>query len=101
MRTIAFLIVLAELVLFAPLYAAYGQVDPCRALAKEMANRADAAGGLGVALKGAFGSLEIDARRELAEHSSTQCYGRLERDEFRRSRKGDSQRGASQIQDAR
>ena len=77
MRTIAFVIVFAELVLLAPLYAAYGQVDPCRALAKEIADRADAAGGLGVALEGAFGNLEIDARRELSDHSSTQCYGKL------------------------
>jgi len=77
MRTIAFVIVFAELVLLAPLYAAYGQVDPCRALAKEIADRADAAGGLGVAVKSAFADLEIDARRDLAEHSTTQCYGKL------------------------
>ena len=77
MRTIAFVIVFAELVLLAPLYAAYGQVDPCRALAKEIADRAEAAGGLGLAVKRAFADLEIDARKDLADHSTPQCYGKL------------------------
>ena len=77
MRTIAFLIVLAQVVVMAPLYWNYGQVDPCRALAKEIALRADAAGGLGVALDSAFGDLEIDARRDIADHSTADCAGKL------------------------
>lgn len=77
MRSIAFLIVLAQLVLLGPLYVMYGQVDPCRALAKEIASRAEAAGGLGVTIEDTFGNLEINARREIADRSTGQCVGEL------------------------
>lgn len=77
MRTIAFLIVLAELVLLGPLFVMYGQVDPCRALAKEIASRAEAAGGLGVTVEGAFGNLEVNARKDIADRSSGACVGEL------------------------
>lgn len=77
MRSIAFLIVLAELLLLGPLYITYGQVDPCRALAKEIASRAEAAGGLGVTVEDAFGDLEINARKDVADRSTGQCIGEL------------------------
>ena len=77
MRTIAFLFVLAQLVCLGPLFLLYGQVDPCRALAKEIASRAEAAGGLGVAVDSAFGDLEIDARRDIADNSTGECVGKL------------------------
>jgi hypothetical protein len=77
MRTIAFVVVLVEALLFAPLFLLYGQIDPCRALAKEIALRAEAAGGLGVTIDSAFGDLEIDARRDIADQSTSQCLGRL------------------------
>ncbi|MEQ1867076.1 MAG: hypothetical protein ABL996_20740 [Micropepsaceae bacterium] len=77
MRTIAFLFVLAQLVSLGPLFLLYGQVDPCRALAKEIASRAEAAGGLGVAVDSAFGDLEIDARRDIADNSTGECVGKL------------------------
>ena len=73
MRTIAFAIIVIELLLLGPLLAMYGQVDPCRALAKEMALRAEAAGGLGVTVDRVFGYLEINARREVADRSTGQC----------------------------
>lgn len=73
MRSIAFLIVVAELVLLGPLFVMYGQVDPCRALAKELASRAEAAGGLGTAVEDAFGNLEVNARREIANKSTGEC----------------------------
>jgi hypothetical protein len=77
MRTIAFIVVLVQAVLFTPLFLLYGQVDPSRALAKEIALRAEAAGGLGVTIDSAFGDLEIDARRDIADQSTSQCLGRL------------------------
>lgn len=77
MRTIAFLIVLAELVLLGPLYVMYGQVDPCRALAKEIAARAEAAGGLGVTIEDTFGNLEINARKDIADRSTGACVSEL------------------------
>jgi hypothetical protein len=77
MRSIAFLIVLAELALLGPLFLMYGQVDPCRALAAEIAARAEAAGGLGVTVEDAFGNLEINARKDTAEKSTGVCVGEL------------------------
>lgn len=74
MRTVAFAIIVIELLLLGPLLAMYGQVDPCRALAKEMALRAEAAGGLGVTVDQVFGDLEINARREVADRSTGQCF---------------------------
>lgn len=74
MRAVAFGIIVLQLLLLGPLFAMYGQVDPCRALAKEMALRAEAAGGLGVTVEDAFGDLEINARREVADRSTGQCY---------------------------
>lgn len=77
MRTIAFIILLFQAALLGPLFLLYGQVDPCRALAKEIASRAEAAGGLSVAVDSAFGDLEIDARRDIADHSTGDCAGKL------------------------
>ena len=77
MRTLASAILVIELILFLPLLLIYGQVDPCRALAKEISWRADAAGGLGVTLTRTFGDLEIDARRDVAEYSTGECVGKL------------------------
>ena len=77
MRSIAFLIVLAQLVTLGPLYVMYGQVDPCRALAKEIASRAQAAGGIGVTIEDTFGNLEINARRDIADRSTGACVSEL------------------------
>jgi len=77
MRTICFLIVMAEIVVLAPLYWNYGQVDPCRALAKEIALRAEAAGGLGVTVDKVFSDLETGARRDIADQSTGECAGKL------------------------
>ena len=35
--------------------------------------RADAAGGLGVAIEDAFGNLEVNARRDIADRSTGEC----------------------------
>ena len=77
MRSIAFLILLAQLAFLGPLYVIYGQVDPCRALASEIAARAEAAGGLSVTVEDVFGNLEINARKDIAEKSTGQCVGEL------------------------
>lgn len=77
MRSIAFLIVLAQLVLLGPLYAMYGQVDPCRALAKDLGTRAEKAGGLGNTVDQVFGDLEIQARKDTADKSTLQCAAQL------------------------
>ena len=77
MRSIAFLFVLAQLVFLGPLFLWYGQVDPCRALAAEMAARQKASGGLGTAIEDTFGDLEVNARREIADKSTGQCVSAL------------------------
>ena len=77
MRTIASLILGVELLILLPLFLLYGQVDPCRALAKELASRAEAAGGLGVTVDKVFSDLEISARRDVAEYSTSECIGKL------------------------
>ena len=77
MRTLASLIVALELVVLLPLFALYGQVDPCRALAKELATRAEAAGGLGVTVDKVFSDLETSARRDVADNSTGECVGKL------------------------
>jgi hypothetical protein len=77
MRSIAFLIVLVQLILLGPLYLMYGQVDPCRALAKDIAQRAEKAGGLGNAIDGVFGDLEASARRDVADKSTMECAAEL------------------------
>jgi hypothetical protein len=77
MRSIAFLIVLVQLILLGPLYMMYGQVDPCRALAKDIAQRAEKAGGLGNAIDSVFTDLEISARRDVADKSTMQCAAEL------------------------
>jgi hypothetical protein len=77
MRSIAFLIVVLQFILLGPLYVMYGQVDPCRALAKDIAMRAEKAGGLGTAIEGAFVDLEVSARRDVAEKSTMQCAAEL------------------------
>ncbi len=77
MRSIAFLFVLAQVALLGPLYLLYGQIDPCRALAAEIASRAEKAGGVGVIVDQVFGDLEIDARRDIADRSTMQCAGEL------------------------
>ena len=73
MRSIAFLIVIAQVLLLGPLYLKYGQVDPCRALARQKAMQAEAKGGIGVVVDKLLGDLEVDARRDVAEHSTLQC----------------------------
>jgi hypothetical protein len=77
MRSIAFLIVLVQLILLGPLYLIYGQVDPCRALAKDIAQRAEKAGGLGNAIDDVFGDLETSARRDIAGKSTMECAAEL------------------------
>lgn len=77
MRTLASFLVVFQLITLGPLYVMYGQVDPCRALAKEIAARAEAAGGLGTTIEDAFGDLEINARKDIADHSTSQCVGQL------------------------
>lgn len=77
MRTLASFLVAVQLVLLGPLYVTYGQVDPCRALAKEIALRAEAAGGLGTAVEDAFSDLEVNARKDIADKSTGQCVGEL------------------------
>ena len=77
MRTLASLIVALELIAFLPLFVLYGQVDPCRALAKELATRAEAAGGLGVTVDKVFSDLEVGARRDVADNSTGECAGKL------------------------
>ncbi len=77
MRSIALLFVLVQLVVLGPLYLMYGQVDPCRALAKEISLRAQSAGGVGVAVDQVFGDLEINARRDIADRSTMQCASEL------------------------
>jgi len=77
MRSIAFLIVLVQLILLGPLYLMYGQVDPCRALAKDIALRAEKAGGLGNAIEGVFSDLEASARRDVADKSTMECAAEL------------------------
>ena len=77
MRSIAFLFVLAQLALLGPLYFYYGQVDPCRALAADIALRAEKAGGVGVVVDQVFGDLEENARRDVADRSTIQCASEL------------------------
>lgn len=77
MRTLASFLVALQLITLGPLYAMYGQVDPCRALAAELAARAEAAGGLGVAVEDTFGDLEINARKDIADQSTGQCVSQL------------------------
>lgn len=77
MRTLASFLVAVQLICLGPLYLLYGQVDPCRALASELARRAEAAGGLGVAVEDAFGDLEINARKDIADKSTGQCASEL------------------------
>jgi hypothetical protein len=77
MRYLASLIVAIQLAVLGPLYYFYGQVDPCRAFAKEIAVRAEAAGGLGTAIDKALGDLEVDARRDIADQSTSECLSQL------------------------
>jgi hypothetical protein len=77
MRTLASFLVALQLITLGPLYAMYGQVDPCRALASELAARAEAAGGLGVAVEDTFGDLEVNARKDIADQSTGQCVSQL------------------------
>jgi hypothetical protein len=77
MRALASFLVAIQLVTFGPLLYLYGQVDPCRALAKEIAVRAEAAGGIGNTIEDALGDLEINARRDIADHSTGECVGQL------------------------
>lgn len=77
MRTLASFLVAIQLVTLGPLLYLYGQVDPCRALAKEIAVRAEAAGGIGNTIEDALGDLEVNARRDIADHSTGECVGKL------------------------
>ena len=77
MRYLASVLVAIQLVTLGPLLYLYGQIDPCRALAKEIAVRAEAAGGLGNAIEDALGDLEVNARRDIADQSTGECVGQL------------------------
>jgi hypothetical protein len=77
MRTLASFLVALQLIALGPLFVLYGQIDPCRALAKEIAVRAEAAGGLGTTIEDALGDLEVNARKDIADHSTTECVGQL------------------------
>jgi hypothetical protein len=68
------LIVLAQVVLLGPLFAIYGQIDPCRALAAEMARRQGSPGVVGGLING---DPEIAARKDTAELSTGACYARI------------------------
>ena len=74
MRTLAFLIVLAQVVLLGPLFVIYGQIDPCRALAAETARRQGSPGVVGGLING---DPEIAARRDAAELSTGECFARI------------------------
>ncbi|MBI1212917.1 MAG: hypothetical protein GC190_15755 [Alphaproteobacteria bacterium] len=74
MRTLAFMIVLAEVLILGPLMLLYGQVDPCRALAAEMANREGPTSLVGDIING---DPEVAARRDIADLSTGQCYVRI------------------------
>jgi hypothetical protein len=74
MRMLASLIVLAQLLILGPLLLLYGQVDPCRALAAEMASRQGQPSLVGGIING---DPEISARREIADLSTGQCYLRI------------------------
>ena len=77
MRSIAFLFVLVQGALLGPLYMLYGQIDPCRALAADIALRAEKAGGVGVVVDQVFGDLEINARRDISDRSTLRCANEL------------------------
>ncbi|MDZ4739005.1 MAG: hypothetical protein SGJ03_03770 [Alphaproteobacteria bacterium] len=77
MRSIAFLFVLVQGALLGPLYMLYGQIDPCRALAADIALRAEKAGGVGVVVDQVFGDLEINARRDISDRSTLRCASEL------------------------
>lgn len=64
-------LVLAALAL-GMIYAAYGQVDPCRVLAVERARRAEAGSGLPVA-----GAVEHWSRIETSQLSTGECTSQL------------------------
>ncbi len=74
MRTLAFLIVLAQALILGPLFAFYGQVDPCRALAAEMAQRQGAPSVVGGIING---DPEVAARKDIAALSTGECYVRI------------------------
>ena len=74
MRTLAFMIVLAQVLILGPLFALYGQVDPCRALAAEMANRQGPPSVVGGIING---DPEVASRRDTADLSTGQCFVRI------------------------
>jgi hypothetical protein len=74
MRTLASLILLAQVIILGPLFLLYGQVDPCRALAAEMAQRQGEPSLVGGLLNS---EPEIAARRDVAELSSATCLTRI------------------------
>lgn len=74
MRTLAFMIVLAQFLILGPLFLFYGQVDPCRALAAEMASRQGSPSIVGGIING---DPEVAARRDIADLSTGQCYVRI------------------------
>jgi hypothetical protein len=81
MRTLAFMIVLAQVLILGPLLALYGQVDPCRALAAEMASRQGPPSVVGGIING---DPQVAARREIADLSTGQCYVRVYRSLWQR-----------------
>lgn len=71
-RALISLPLLVIILVLGGLYGAYGQADPCRALAVERARRAKSSIGLPLG-----GSIERWTRLETSQMSSTECAGDL------------------------
>jgi hypothetical protein len=74
MRTLASMILLAQVLILGPLLLLYGQIDPCRALAAEMASRQGQPSLVGGIING---DPQVSARREIADLSTGQCLVRI------------------------
>jgi hypothetical protein len=72
MRSLIFLIIIGVALAASGLFAAYGQVDPCRALAVERARRAEHASGLPIA-----DVVEPISRLQTSQLSTSECAGDL------------------------
>jgi hypothetical protein len=72
MRTLIGIPVLLVVLALGALYAAYGEVDPCRVLAVERARRAEAQSGLPIA-----GAMERWSRIETSQLSTGECTSQL------------------------
>jgi hypothetical protein len=72
MRSRTFFVVFVAVLVTGGLFAAYGQVDPCRALAVERARHAENASGLPVA-----DVVEPISRLQTSQLSTSECAGDL------------------------